>query len=60
MYRKKKPWYAFHENPPLAQILQQKILCKDITETPFFRIDIPVMLFPGIRVLYHPEKSGSS
>lgn len=48
----KKPWYAFHENPPLAQILQQKILCKDITETPFFRIDYSGSVVPGHSVYY--------
>jgi hypothetical protein len=48
----KKPWYAFHENPPLGQILQQKILCKDITETPFFRIDYSGKVVPGHSVYY--------
>lgn len=48
----KKPWYAFHENPPLAQILQPKILCKDITETPFFRIDYSGGIVPGHSVYY--------
>ena len=48
----KKPWYAFHENPPLAQILQRKILCKDITETPFFRIDYSGEIVPGHSVYY--------
>jgi adenine-specific DNA-methyltransferase len=48
----KKPWYAFHENPPLAQILQRKILCKDITETPFFRIDYSGKIVPGHSVYY--------
>lgn len=48
----KKPWYAFHENPPLAQILQRKILCKDITEKPFFRIDYSGEIVPGHSVYY--------
>lgn len=48
----KKSWYAFHENPPLAQILQPKILCKDITETPFFRIDFSGGIVPGHSVYY--------
>jgi len=48
----KKPWYAFHENPPLAQILQRKILCKDITETPFFRIDYSGEIVPSHSVYY--------
>jgi len=48
----KKPWYAFHENPPLSQILQRKILCKDITETPFFRVDNSGEIVPGHSVYY--------
>ncbi len=48
----KKPWYAFHETPPLNQILQRKILCKDITETPFFRIDESGDIVPGHSVYY--------
>jgi hypothetical protein len=48
----KKPWYAFHENPPLTHILQRKILCKDITETPFFRIDYSGEIVPGHSVYY--------
>jgi SAM-dependent methyltransferase len=36
---RRKPWYAFHETPPLHDILRQKILCKDITEKPHFWID---------------------
>jgi adenine-specific DNA-methyltransferase len=35
----RKPWYAFHENPPLPDILRPKILCKDIGETPYFVAD---------------------
>ncbi|MEI7857875.1 MAG: TaqI-like C-terminal specificity domain-containing protein [Methanomicrobiales archaeon] len=48
----KKPWYAYHETPPLAQILQRKILCKDITETPFFRIDYSGEIVPSHSVYY--------
>ena len=48
----KKSWYAFHENPPLAQILQRKILCKDITEKPFFKIDYSGEFVPGHSVYY--------
>src|SRR5208282_4448034 len=35
----RKPWYAFHETPPLSEILRPKILCKDITARPMFWID---------------------
>lgn len=34
-----KPWYAFHETPPLAYLLRPKILCKDIGATPLFVVD---------------------
>src|SRR5207245_5349301 len=26
---RRKPWYSFHETPPLPEILRPKILCKD-------------------------------
>ena len=35
----RKPWYAFHETPPLRDLMRPKLLCKDITSTPFFVID---------------------
>jgi len=53
----KKPWYAFHETPPLTQILQRKILCKDITEKPFFRIDDKGEIVPGHSVYYIVPKN---
>jgi adenine-specific DNA-methyltransferase len=34
-----KPWYAFHETPPLRDILRPKILCKDIGANPCFVVD---------------------
>jgi adenine-specific DNA-methyltransferase len=34
-----KPWYAFHENPPMREMLKPKLICKDITSTPFFVVD---------------------
>ena len=53
----KKPWYAFHETPPLNEILQRKILCKDITEKPFFRIDDKGEIVPGHSVYYIVPKN---
>lgn len=32
----RKPWYAFHENPPMRDVRRPKLLCKDITPAPFF------------------------
>ncbi|MFA5236261.1 MAG: N-6 DNA methylase [Methanoregula sp.] len=48
----RKPWYAFHETPPLQQILQPKIICKDITGNPFFRVDATGELIPRHSVYY--------
>jgi adenine-specific DNA-methyltransferase len=48
----RKPWYAFHETPPLADILQPKILCKDITSEPFFVIDARGDIVPRHSVYY--------
>ena len=48
----RKPWYSFHENPPLAQILRPKILCKDIAVTPRFWIDWKGDLLPRHSVYY--------
>jgi len=48
----RKPWYAFHETPPLRQVLQPKIICKDITGNPFFRVDTTGELIPRHSVYY--------
>jgi adenine-specific DNA-methyltransferase len=48
----RKPWYAFHETPPLADILRPKILCKDIAERPRFWIDDAGILVPRHSVYY--------
>lgn len=49
---RRKPWYAFHENPPLLEILRPKILCKDITRRPYFWIDREGKLVPRHSVYY--------
>ncbi|MGH7907049.1 MAG: Eco57I restriction-modification methylase domain-containing protein [Candidatus Binataceae bacterium] len=49
---KRKPWYAFHETPPLPGILRPKILCKDIAEKPYFWIDRTGALVPRHSVYY--------
>jgi adenine-specific DNA-methyltransferase len=48
----RKPWYAFHETPPLREILRPKILCKDITQQPFFWIDRAGAVVPRHSVYY--------
>lgn len=47
-----KPWYAFHETPPLPDILQPKILCKDISSRPYFLVDEAGTLVPRHSVYY--------
>lgn len=36
---RRKPWYAFHETPPLREMSMPKIICKDIARNPQFWID---------------------
>ena len=52
-----KPWYAFHENPPLLEILKPKILCKDITKEPYFWADTKGILVPRHSVYYLVPKN---
>jgi len=47
-----KPWYAFHDNLPLPDMLRPKLLCKDITEEPFFVLDSAGSLVPRHSVYY--------
>jgi adenine-specific DNA-methyltransferase len=48
----RKPWYAFHENPPLDEILRPKILCKDIGARPWFGVDESGDIVPRHSVYY--------
>jgi adenine-specific DNA-methyltransferase len=48
----RKPWYAFHETPPLRDILRPKILCKDIASRPFFLPDEAGEIVPRHSVYY--------
>ena len=47
-----KPWYAFHETPPLTHILRPKILCKDIGSTPLFVVDRGGSIIPRHSTYY--------
>lgn len=49
---RRKPWYAFHETPPLTDILQPKILCKDISYRPRFWLDENGSVVPRHTVYY--------
>lgn len=48
----RKQWYAFHENPPLDEILRPKILCKDIGARPWFVADESGDVVPRHSVYY--------
>ncbi|MCC6318028.1 MAG: Eco57I restriction-modification methylase domain-containing protein [Gemmatimonadaceae bacterium] len=48
----RKKWFAFHDNLPLDVILRPKLLCKDITETPFFVVDEAGLVVPRHSVYY--------
>lgn len=48
----RKPWYSFHETPPLRELLRPKILCKDICETPRFWADRSGEIVPRHSVYY--------
>lgn len=48
----RKAWYAYHDNMPLSDMLRPKLLCKDITERPFFVVDADGTLVPRHSVYY--------
>lgn len=48
----KRPWYGWHENPPMEDILQPKILCQDITDDPTFWLDEEGDVVPRHSVYY--------
>lgn len=49
---RRKPWYAFHETPPLADIHRPKILCKDIASRPRFVVDQSGAVVPRHSLYY--------
>jgi len=48
----RKPWYAFHENPPMTDVLRPKLMCKDITAKPHFWMDRTGQIIPRHSVYY--------
>lgn len=48
----RKKWFAYHDNLPLDVTLRPKLLCKDITETPFFVLDETGSIVPRHSVYY--------
>jgi adenine-specific DNA-methyltransferase len=47
-----KPWYAFHETPPLRDVLRPKLLCKDIGAEPRFVVDRKGSIVPRHSLYY--------
>lgn len=56
---KRKPWYAFHENPPMKDIFKPKIICKDISSRPDFWLDRTGIFLPRHSVYYIIPKDES-
>jgi adenine-specific DNA-methyltransferase len=54
---RRKPWYAFHETPPLRDLLRPKILCKDISGKPRFWLDRTGVIVPRHTVYYMIPKT---
>jgi hypothetical protein len=50
--RGKREWYAFHETPPMNDLLKPKILCKDIAKEPRFWVDEKGEIIPRHSVYY--------
>lgn len=48
----RKPWYAFHDNPPMKDLVQPKIICKDICALPHFWVDDSGSVIPRHSVYY--------
>jgi len=53
----KKKWYAFHEDPPLKDVLRPKILWRDIAREPSFHIDAEGKIIPRHTVYYLVPKN---
>ncbi len=48
----RKPWYAWHETPPLRDALRPKLLCQDLTKKPRFWVDKQGQILPRHSVYY--------
>lgn len=49
---RRKPWYAFHETPPMVEMLRPKLLCRDLTRDPKFWVDASGEIVPRHSVYY--------
>lgn len=50
--KNKRVWYGWHENPPMKDILQPKLVCKDVAERPRFWADREGSVVPRHSVYY--------
>jgi len=57
---KGKEWYAWHENPPMADILQSKVVWRDIDKEPTFWPESDGGIVPKHSVYYAVPKAGMS
>lgn len=57
--KKGKPWYAWHETPPLQDLLQAKILFRDIAKTPNFWSEREGTVVPKHSVYYAVPKDST-
>lgn len=48
----KQVWFGWHENPPMQDILQPKIVCKDVADEPRFWADREGTVVPRHSVYY--------
>jgi hypothetical protein len=56
---KGKKWYAFHEEPPLKDLLRPKILWPDIAREPVFYVDVEGRVVPRHTVYYLVPKGAN-
>ncbi|HLJ56482.1 MAG TPA: Eco57I restriction-modification methylase domain-containing protein, partial [Chthonomonadaceae bacterium] len=52
-----KPWYSFHENPAMEDLLAPKLMCKDIGFSPFFVRPTSFEVIPRHSVYYLVPRS---
>jgi hypothetical protein len=57
--KKGKEWYAFHENPPMRDMLRPKILFRDIAKEPAFWADEKGIIIPMHNVYYLVPKESN-
>jgi cyclopropane fatty-acyl-phospholipid synthase-like methyltransferase len=58
VFSKGKAWYSFHDSVPMRDLLQPKIIFKDITVKPRFWIDEAGIIVPMHTVYYIVPKGG--